>query len=189
MNYEAIWKKWAGAIGTQPLNIKFTNDWRDCVHIQDVTLTDDQICYMSFMPEDGKASSSYRLNLRSSRLACNLTEDEVEWRLHNLFMQFETLYRANLVSHVENSYSDYHYKIQEYYSDKADFHRLISAGSRVAHVSRRGRGNVFFNNNVMMYVGKNKYDAGIIVGKKHDKFGIFTLNDKHTWLDYGVRMR
>lgn len=101
-------------------------------------------------------------------------------------MQFETLYRANLVSHVENSYSDYHYKIQEYYSDKGDFHRLISSGSRVAHVSRRGRGNVFFKNNVMMYVGKNKYDAGIIVGQKFDKFGIFTVNG---WESYGVRMK
>ena len=182
MNYESIWKKWTGAIGAQPLEIKFTNDWRDCVHIQDVTLTGDHVWSFSNISED----QTITYGLRSYRLECNLTENEVEWRLHNLFMQFETFSKSNLVSHVENSYSEYHYKIQEYYNDKSDFHNLVSAGSRVAHISRRGRGNVFFNNNVMMYVGKNKYDAGIIIGQKFDKFGIFTVNG---WENYGVRMR
>jgi hypothetical protein len=61
---------------------------------------------------------------------------------------------------------------------------------RVAQVTRRGRGNIIFDNRIVTYIGSGKMfnaiDAGIAVAHHNGMYGITTIPN---WKDYGVILK
>jgi hypothetical protein len=60
----------------------------------------------------------------------------------------------------------------------------------VAQLTRRGRGNVIFDDRIVLYIGSGKMfsavDVGIAVAHNNEMYGIATIPN---WKDYGVNLK
>jgi hypothetical protein len=162
--------------------LKFAETWRDCVPVID---TPDGFIKMLFIKSKVNKIDPVEMSLCGDKFPVEytMTEDEVGNKVLSMFEEFPEFEKM--------PYPEDYSKHPSCTSDEVwDCTQVNRGAHRVAQVTRRGRGNIIFDNRIVTYIGSGKMfnaiDAGIAVAHHNGMYGIATIPN---WKDYGVILK
>lgn len=161
--------------------IKFAESWRDCVPVID---TPDGFIKMLYVKRNVNETNYVEMSLCADEcpVEYTMTEEEVGKKILNMFEEFPKFEKTP----YPEDYSKYGCESDDVW----DVHQVQKARNRIAAVTRRGAGNIIFDNRIVTYIGSGKMfvpvDAGIAVAHHNGMYGIATIPN---WKDYGVILK
>jgi hypothetical protein len=154
--------------------MKFADTWRDCVPVIDTAAGFIDILYVKC--KVNKTHLEMSLCVDKFPVKYTMTEEEVGKKVLSMFEEFHVFEKMP----NPNPNPDHSEEVAECF-------QVNRARHRVAVCTRRGCGNIIFDNRIVLYIGTgrlfNSIDAGIAVAHNNGMYGIATIPN---WQNYGV---